>query len=179
VPIYPSYPDPIVGDVFGTGSSGVLEISSIPSAFRSLEIHLIGRSDTAATNATVRLTFETTPTVGSYNHQALVAFATTVVALENIGTSDYITTAAFPAASSSSPDLIGFARILLPDYSNAGFKNVLINTVEPTNLATGGMITRQMAGCWESTGAIDRVRMTLSAGNWTADSRMTIYGKPA
>lgn len=167
-----------LGEVAGTGASGVLEIASIPAVFRSLEIHLIGRSDTAATSASVRMTFETSPTAGAYNHEQLLASATSVTGAENIGASDHITTAAVPAASSSA-SVMTAARILILDYANTGiFKTVLINSAEPTNIATSAIFLRHMAGCWESTAAISRVRLTLSAGNWTTASRMTIYGIP-
>lgn len=167
-----------LAEIAGTGASGVLEIASIPATFRTLEIHLIGRSDTAATSTGVRMTFETSPTSGAYNHEQLLASSTSVSSAENIGASDFITVAAVPAASSSA-NVMTAARILIPDYANTGiFKTTISTASEPTTIATASIFIRQMAGLFEATAAISRVRLTLSAGNWTTASRMTIYGIP-
>lgn len=173
------YSTPVkLGEISGTGASGVLEIASIPATFRALELHLVGRSDTAATSAGVRLTFETSPSAGTYNHQQISGAATAVAAAENIGTSDFITFAAFPGASSPA-SCYGAARILIPEYAfTSFFKTCICHSSEPQNLVSGGFTMRHTGGLWESTAAISRVRLTLSAGNWTTISRLSLYGIP-
>lgn len=170
----------MLGAVSGTGSSGVLEVSSISAAYRSLYIELDGgrSTQTSATAAVVRMTFETSPTSGAYNNQRMLAGATATAADENIGASDFINLGIVPA-NDSTANAVGSLSIRLPGYAaTSAFKTSLGLNCGPANLSSGNITALMSAGVWESTAAIDRVRLTLSAGNWTTTSRMTVWGLP-
>lgn len=170
-----------IGEVLGTGASGVLEISSIPATYRSLLIELDGgrSTQTSATAAVVRMTFESSPTAGAYDNQRMLAGSTAVVGDENIGASDFINCGIVPA-NDSTTNVAGALNISLPGYAGtSAFKTALVLNCGPAVLSSGNLTALMSAGVWESTAAINRVRLTLSAGNWTSASRMTIWGLPA
>lgn len=167
---------PIGAPQVGTGASGVLEFSSIPAGYRALIVELVGRSDAAAAAASARLTFETSPTAGAYDHQLLTTFGATLSASENVGASDWIALGFVPAGTSSA-NLHAAIAIELPEYANTGIlKPVRVVGSGLTNLAANGLFTTQVAGVWESTAAIDRVRLVLASGNWTTSTVARLYG---
>ncbi len=174
------YNSPVkIGEVSGTGSSGVLEISGLPATFRELNVSLDGgrSTQTSATAAVVRMTFESTPTAGGYDNQRMLAGSTIVVGDENIGASDFINCGIVPAADST-VNVAGSLNISLPGYAGtSAFKTALVQNCGPAALTSGNLTALISAGVWESMAAITRVRLTLSAGNWTTGSRMTIWAK--
>ena len=162
----------------GTGASGIITFSTVNANFRNLIIRGVGRSDNASHAVTARLSFESSPTSGAYDHQRAFAFATTLQADENIGAADYITIGVFPGSTSTS-NLYGSATIEIPEYANTSiFKPVQIQSGGQTHLGTGEIVTAMVSGVWESTAAISTIRLVLSAGNWTTASRFTLYGEP-
>lgn len=167
-----------IGEVLGTGASAVLEISSIPASYRSLQVVVVGRSDAAgAGGAVANLTFETSPTAGAYNHVVVIA-TTAVSSAENIGTQASIQVGAFPTAGSTA-SVYGSMTINIHEYANGSvFKPVEAVCNSPLTLASGSYQARLAVGTFESASAIDRVRLTLGAGNWSTASRMTIFGMP-
>lgn len=167
-----------LGEVSGTGASGVLEIASIPATYRNLRVVIVGRSSAAVTTAGIRMTFETSPTATTYSHQTTSSSNTTLSAAENIGSSDFIVVGSVPGASSTAT-LIGAAQAHIFEYANTSvYKAVKSLCAGITNITSGGLADFTSSGNWTSTNAINRVRVTLSTGSWTALSRMTIYGEP-
>lgn len=168
-----------LGSASGTGASGVIEFTSIPAVFKHLLVRVTGRSDAAGTAGTeLRLTFESSPTAGTYDHEQISAVNTTVSASQNVGTSDYILCGLFPTAGATST-LAGYAAIEIGDYTNTSiYKPVLVTGAALLELTSGSLQYKQAVGVWESTLAIDRVRLTLQSGNFATLSRATLYGVP-
>lgn len=169
-----------IGETTGTGSSGVLASPAIPNYFRDIEITVVGRSSAAGTGgATITMTMEASPTSGAYDHQGVFAANTTVSAAENIGASDFINAGGVPTAGAAA-NLHGSSRIILPEYANTNMlKNAHVDAAVAFDLSSGNLSRRSFMGVWESTAAISTVRLTLSTGNWTTTSRMTVWGRPA
>lgn len=168
-----------LGEATGTGSATYLEVSSISGAYRSLYIEVDGgRSDTAATAVGVVMTVESSPTAGAYDGQRVYGANTTVTGDENIGAADNINCGSVPGASSSA-NLAGAIAIRIPGYASTGyFKSAIIDSASPTNIASGALFRFANMGVIELTAAISLVRLTLGSGNWTATSRMTVWGLP-
>jgi hypothetical protein len=167
-----------IANASGTGASGVLEFASIPSTYRSLMVIVTGRSDGAVAGTDIRMTFETSPTAGAYDYQRVRGLATAVTANENIGASDWIEVGTVPG-NAATANAYGGAHILIPEYATTGmFKPVRSNALTVTIITSGGIGNDDITGVWESTAAIDRIRLTLGSGNWTTTSRATLYGIP-
>lgn len=163
----------------GTGASGTISFTGIPQIYRALKLHICGRSTDASLAVGTRMTFEASPTAGAYNSQRFSAAATVTGASELIGTVDRIDTGGIPAASSPANCYSG-TEITIPEYRNTSmFKTVHVLDVYPADLASGGLVVQINGGVWESTAAIDQIHIALSAGNWTAASRISLWGIPA
>jgi hypothetical protein len=168
-----------IGEVAGTGSSGVMEIASIPSTYRSLLIHWVGRSTLAGTTDDARLTFETTPTTANYAHQYMYANNTTFVGAQQAGTLGYIPCGFLPGATSTA-GLTSGGRIELPEYANTAVdKNIIAHGAGFATLAGSVYYAFYSVGLWISLPAINRIRLIAGGGNWTAVSRLTLWGLPA
>lgn len=165
-----------IDEQVGTGASGVLEFTSIPAHYRTLYLTLIGRSTVAATAALVQMTFESSPTSGSYNYQYLRGNGATAASAESIGAAaDYIFAGAVPGASATANASAG-VQITLPEYSGASLmKTILAQAFSTTGIASNGLFMDFIGGLYESTSAIDRIKLTLSAGSWATTSRATLY----
>lgn len=169
-----------IAEVVATGASAVMEIASIPATYRHLQIELVGRSDAAgAGGAVARLTVETSPTAGAYDYGQVAGLGTTLVGTENIGASDWIHGGQIPTDGAAA-NLHGGSTIRIFDYANTAiFKTVWVFGASTIDLATGQVQLKNNVGVIELLTAIDRVRLTLSGGNWKATSRMTLYGLSA
>lgn len=169
----------LLGSVSASGSSSVMEVSSISAAFSNLFVLVWGKSTTAGTvGASCRMTFETSPTAGAYNHQMLLVNNTTVSALENVGTNDWIDVGLFPTDGAHA-SLFGSSWVTIKDYAGAVYKNVFSLNCGHNDIASGGFHQRNVSGLWESTSAISRIRATASTGNWKSGSKMLVFGAPA
>lgn len=165
-------------EVSGTGASGVLEITGIPSTHRNLIIKYLGRSTAALVADDVNMTFEASATVGAYDYQRLEGISNIATAVENIGTLDYLFVGRMPAGSSTA-NLHGSATIEVREYANtAVMKPVQSKSCSASNLVSAGLGDRELAGVYENLAAISRVRLTLVSGSWTTTSRMAVYLEP-
>jgi hypothetical protein len=91
---------------------------------------------------------------------------------------NYIIPVGIPAANAPS-NVHCAGRIYFPEYTNTDhFKLLVSHTFNPQHLTAGALIAGITGGLWESTAAIDRIRLTLAAGNWTTTTVVSMYGIP-
>lgn len=168
----------LLGTVSASGSSSVMEIASISGSFSQLLVMIWGKSTTAGTGgAACRMTFETSPTAGAYNHQMLLVNNTSVTAIQNVGTNDWIDAGLFPSDGAHA-SLFGSSWVTIMDYAGSAYKNVFSLNCGQNDISSGGLHMRNVSGLYESTSAIDRIRVTASTGNWKSGSKMCVYGVP-
>lgn len=169
----------LLGTYVHPGGSNVMEISSIPQVFRHIEIVIFGRSDAVAAAATGRLTFESTPTTGAMSYSLFNAAGSSLSGSDSGTGGDFCPLMVVPAASSSPSNAYGMARLLIAEYASTTFWKPFVATgAELSLVAAGGFTTKLVGGFFRLNTAIDRVRLTLSNGNWTTISRMSLYGIP-
>lgn len=167
-----------LGQVSGTGSAAAMEISGIPATYRRLTLIWMARSTAAAATSTAALlTFETTPTPGGYMHQYLYGLGTAAGAIQNVATSNFIYAGTTPAAASV-VNVHATGTVNLTEYATAGVYHVCeIQAAGAFNNTASGTTAEVTTGVfYGGTAAFDRVRLTAQVGNWTATSRMTLYG---
>lgn len=168
-----------LAQALGTGASGVLTLS-IPSspAYEKLEIEIWGRSDAAATSASIRMAINGDGTAANYDYQYISASNASLLAAENIGASAFLLVGFVPAASGVSASQMGSTAIWIPQYlSTAGHKAIRAQIGGGYDYASGSMLAMSVGASWESMAAITSITFTLSAGNWTTASRATAYGR--
>lgn len=161
---------------FGTGGSNTLSFTNIPQQYRHLYLDLIGRSDVAANNTSVRLTFEASPTAGAYDYELITAAGSAITASENLGASAFIIGGSV-AGDNATTGMHGTAILNIFDYSNTNvFKVVGAQIHGMDALVANTLFSSFESGVYESLSAIDRLFLVLAAGNWMTTSRATLYG---
>ena len=168
-----------IGEVTGTGTTGVIEFASIVSSFRALEVHVWGRVTGSAGPASLQLTFEASPTTGAYNGQLLRGNGLVVSAGENTGGTNYIGVGVLPGTGAAA-GVGGGLTVTIPEYGNTAYFKVLSAvSMGISAITTAGFFCDNTIGLWESTAAINYLRLTLSAGNFETSARVSLWGLPS
>lgn len=158
------------------GTAASVTFSSIPATYRSLQLMIVARGDTAATFINTAMRFNG-DTGANYDDGRIVAAATTVSAAETInGTSMLIGDA---AAASATAGLPSTWNIWIPWYAGTTFwKQHLTQNELGTGTGTGTIHTRVFTGRWRNTAAINSLTIFPTAGNFIAGSSFALYGIP-
>jgi hypothetical protein len=157
-----------IASATGTGASGTITFSSIPSTYASLQVRLIGRSTGGTDNVVVRL---------QYNSTAM----TRVHTLTGNGVTVSAGSSNFPIrvpATNVTADVMGVGIIDIHDYASTtrnktaryfgGFDaNDVVTTNEMINLSSSFL---------DNTAAITSIDLALVSGSWSTNSQIALYG---
>ena len=156
----------------GTGASGTISFTSIPSTYTHLQLRMFSRDDAAGTEGNYIVQFNN-DTAANYNSHYLEGSGAAVAAGVNT-TKTYIYAFPYPQNSVTASVYGGLILDIL-DYANTNKYK--------TSRALGGYDANGSgyvdftSGLWMSTSAINRVDIkTMGAGNWTTASRFALYG---
>ena len=151
----------------GTGSSGVITFSSIPSTYSHLQIRFIGKSSSSETQ--LDLTFNGSSS--NYSYHNLYGNGTSAAA-EGSGSMTKIPSASIAASSATSVFTAGVVDIL--DYSNTS-KAKTVRTLAGLDTNGAGKMFLNSGG-WFDTSAISSITLTCRDFNWNANSSFALYG---
>ena len=155
--------------------------SSIPSSHDHLCIKSSIRTAQAASYDSVDLQFgngslDTGTNYSMTNVQAFNAASPTPTSGRGSGLTSiwYI----YVTADSATADTFGNVEIWIPNYANtANFKPAIIQcAAENASTSDNTWALGLNAGLWSSTDNIERIRLSLSAGDWMQYSTFTLYG---
>ncbi len=168
-----------ISDQTGTGASGTLTFSAIPGGYRGLMLHIFGRSTTAAIFDAIDIHLNGDTNAAHYFEEFIGAAATTVSGTEYIGTVSAIPVGLATGASSPA-GAYGTSVVEIPEYAHVGVhKTVVAHAIVPM-LYTSGNVQEFLDGAvWQDTAAISQIDIFLGAGNWTTDSRATLWALPS
>jgi hypothetical protein len=156
----------------GTGSSGVITFSSIPSTYKHLQIRAIARSTFADTNTYPNITFNS-DTASNYSWHILDGNGSAVSA----GAGASQSTAGVPTftAANSSANIFGVMVLDILDYANTDkYKTIRYFGGHDQN---GSGILRFGSGSWRSTSAISTITFTaIGSANWATNTSFALYG---
>jgi hypothetical protein len=155
----------------GTGSSGVITFSSIPSGYTHLQIRGIARGTQSATNTSTALTFNG-DTATNYSWHNLTGDGSTATA-GGSATQANIYSMRSPAASALANTYNVFVMDIL-DYGNTN-KYKTIRILQGYDL-NGSGYSEMFSGNWRSTSAITSLTFTLASGSYTTGSTFVLYG---
>lgn len=162
----------------GTGSSGTITFSSIPSTYTSLQIRILGRNTAATSGRRTAVLQFNSDTGNNY------------VAYHNLfgdgaaATADAFTTANgcyvsyMFSASGVSTDMYGAAIIDLHDYATTT-KNKTVRAFGGTNVnntTAGDQAIVLHSSLWLSTAAINSISVKTDGSNWATGSVFSLYG---
>lgn len=157
----------------GTGSSGTITFSSIPSGFKHLQIRGTARS--TATNYTFTLKFNN-DSGSNYAQHRLFGDGTSITA----SGADTLTFASIGSnsISTTSSNIIGVNIIDILDYgSTSKYKTVRSFAGIDDNSGTTASQVVIRSGLWQSTSAITQIDLiAASSGSWTTQTTFALYG---
>lgn len=155
----------------GTGSSGTITFSSIPSTYTHLQVRILGRSDTAAVTQTAVLTLNN-DTGANYAYHTLLGDGTIVSAAGTASASNI--PRIYSVGNNATASVMSVGIIDIHDYaSTTKNKTVRIWTGDDRN---GSGRTALSSGLWQSTTAVSRLDIITAAGNWTTATKFALYG---
>lgn len=158
----------------GTGSSGTITFSSIPSTYQHLQLRILSRSTSAA--ATSDLTLQLNGVTGSANYKSHYLFGTgasTGAGADGSGTTNMFI--GLTPADSEAANIFGVAIVDLADY-NSATKNKTMRAISghDKNGATGYIWLS--SGMNLSTSAVTSLDVKLNAGNFATGTTISLYG---
>lgn len=159
-----------------TGTAANVTFSSIPVSFRTLELRIQARSDTAATATPLTMRFNG-DTAANYDAQSIFGQTTSTGAAESVAATGMSLLEI--AAASAPANHAGALTLFIPNYNGTTF----IKTCDGTSTSSigtgaGTLITRKLSGRWRSTAAITSIALLPAAGNFVAGSSFVLYGLP-
>ena len=159
-----------IATVNGTGSSGTITFTSIPSTYKHLQLRFMSASSGTGGVENPWLRFNNDSTT-LYSAHRLYGDGNSVSA-------DAFTTVAQIRAGfvndSSNVDILGVAVIDILEYANTNI-NKTVRLLSGVDKNGNGFINLG-SGNWRSTAAINRIDLIVNGLNWTADSTFALYG---
>lgn len=170
---FPAGMTKISENILGSAAASVT-FSSIPATYRSLQLHVTGRGDTAATFVSGFLRFNG-DSGANYDFEQMIGNAAVASAAEALAQTS-LSVAEFSAASAPSGQA-GSIVVNIPFYRQTVFwKNALTSHQLNVSNASGGVYAKMLAGRWRNTAAINSILIGLSAGNFITGSSFVLYG---
>ncbi len=160
-----------IATAVGTGSSGTITFSSIPSGYQHLQIRGIARDDrgVALNNCYLRFNSATT----GYSTHYLYANGSTVGS-DSWTSADYIDVGINTGANPSSGFVSAFIIDIL-DYGNTS-KYKTVRSLSGSNQNGSGSL-RFQSGLWQSTNAVSTITLHANTSwNFTAATQFALYG---
>ena len=155
----------------GTGSSGTITFSSIPSTYTHLQIRAIARDDrgVALNNCYMRLNGATT----GYTTHYIIGNGSTASPDAWIG-ADYIDVGINTGASATSGIMSAFVIDIL-DYASTN-KNKTTRQLSGSDQNGSGSV-RFQSGLWQSTNAVTSITLHANTSwNFTTTTQFALYG---
>lgn len=161
-----------IATAVGTGSSGVITFSSIPSTYKHLQVRAIVRNTNGTTNEETTLITMNSDSGSNYATHRLVGNGGTAYAQA------YTSGTAIAPYLNPSNNLLsstyGAMVIDILDYANTS-KNKTIRLLGGTDYNGSGNVAL-VSGAWFSTSAVNTLTFTSGAGSWTTATQFALYG---
>jgi hypothetical protein len=159
----------------GTGSSGTISFTSIPSTYKHLQIRVLSRSSESATYGAlyVRLGNGSIDTGNNYAWHRLYGDGASAIAGAGSTTNQMLvamTATTLPGSQTS----FGGTIIDVLDYANTS-KNKTLRGLTGFDYNGSGYVGLQ-SGLGQSTSAVTNLDILTGGGNWLANSQFALYG---
>jgi hypothetical protein len=163
----------------GTGSSGTITFSSIPSTYASLQIRFIAKaSPTTVSTRDIQLQFNS-DTGNNYARHNLIGNGSSVSARGvDTSISNFISLQESACNSDASlANIMGAGIIDIHNYASTT-QNKTVRSIYgiDVNLNNNGFSIQLGSGLWTQTSAINSITLALSSGNFTTQTQFALYG---
>ena len=164
----------------GTGSSGVITFSSIPSTYKHLQIRSINRTTTATGDGdpfNITLNGDTGANYAYHMIQGYVGASSGVSADAAASANSMLS--GYSAGAINSTYMFSALVTDLLDYQNTS-KYKTIRTLQGFDANNDGpgryYAIRFFSGLWQSASAVTSITITAPNGNWATNSSFALYG---
>jgi hypothetical protein len=159
----------LISTAFGTGSSGVIDFTSIPATYKHLQIRYTAKNTSTTSNfMTLRMNGITT---GSYASHRLLGNGSTVTSLNQTSATSITLVEAMVLSTGTSVASGGVIDIL--DYTSSS-KNTTIRTLYGQASSIPRMYL--VSGALFNTAVINSLTFTAASNNFDSISRFSLYG---
>jgi hypothetical protein len=162
----------------GTGSSGIITFSSIPSTYKHLQIRILCKStSTSSPSSQMYMTFNN-DSGGNYSYHRLTGNGSTAGAAGATG----ITGVIIDGVVVRSPayidnNICGTAIIDIQDYTaTTRNKTVRAFSGADRNSTSNDLQVALNSSVWLNTAAISRIDLDVNGGNYATNSVISLYG---
>lgn len=157
----------------GTGSSGTITFSSIPSTYQHLQIRYIARDGRAVTGDSLRMNFNSDTGSNYWNYHTLGGDGASAYAANSSAAT--FNTFGYAAGTSAAANIMCVGILDILDYANTNkYKTSRSLTGEDFN---GSGDIALFSGLWMSTSAINSITIVTATGtNFTTTSHFALYG---
>ena len=164
-----------IASATGTGSSGTITFSSIPSTYSHLQIRCLARTDTGFANDYIQFRFNS-DTGSNYTYHGIEGDGASAAGFG--GTAQTIALTTNITGSAATANAMGTSIIDILDYaSTSKYKTVRnLGGQDQNSVSNTGQI-RLISNLWLSTSAINRIDLTsFRSANWTTSTTFALYG---
>lgn len=155
----------------GTGSSGTITFSSIPSGFKHLQLRIMARTSASVANADLYVNFNS-DTGSNYAYHALSGSGSTVSAFG--AASQTITYMGVITGGTATANVMGVAIIDVLDF-NSSTKNKTLRSFNGFD-GNGTGQSNVNSSLWMNTNAVTSLTITTNTGSFTTASTFALYG---
>jgi hypothetical protein len=159
----------LISTAFGTGSSGVIDFTSIPATYKHLQIRYTAKNSSSATQMNITMNGVTS---GVYMRHSLLGNGSAVSSTAS-STSQTAIQLVESMASSTTASAVAAGVIDILDYSSTS-KNTTIRALY--GMADNINRIYLSSGLYNETTAVSSLTLTASANNFAALSRFSLYG---
>ncbi|WP_395652705.1 hypothetical protein [Brevundimonas sp.] len=163
-----------IESISGTGSSGTITFTSIPSTYTHLQIRYLAKTSRAAVNDYAKLQINGDTTTSNYRSHSLNGGGSTAYSETH---ANAIEIGGFPGNTNANMFGIGVIDIL--DYANTSkYKTIrALSGFDQNSASTGAAWIGLDSGLWMSTTAINSISIIAGTGpNFSSASRFALYG---
>lgn len=164
-----------IATAVGTGSSGTITFSSIPSTYKHLQIRMFskGTSTSGGVNTGAKLNFNNDTTSTNYYRHTLSGNGSSAAAAASNSDNEIINS----IGSSGSANVYGINIIDILDYADTNKFKTVRNLLGQDNNGSG--VVQLTSGLWKNTAAVTRIDLIADPTyltNWTTASSFALYG---
>lgn len=160
----------LIQTVNGTGSSGIIDFTSIPATYKHLQIRYTAKN--TSTSADLNITFNNV-TTASYARKHMVGNSVSMAAAQTVSASNISLLDAVAPSTTANVTTNGVIEIL--DYAEST-KNKTLRAMYGLIQAYSTSRIYLASGFLESTTAVSRITLTASGNNFSTVSRFSLYG---
>lgn len=167
----------LLSETILTSAQATISVPNIPQGYRDLQVVLVARGDSAATNVNTLIQFNG-DTGANYEQSRLAGNASSASSALLTGQTSglvALTPAANALASSPATSIIDILG-----YTDTTFKKTWVaRQAASDSTTTADYAVQIIGGQWANTAAITSILLSISAGNFAAGSAVRVYGLPA